>query len=167
MRLRGPQSQSGGGDKEKKLLPYLESNPDSLAHSSVTTLSYPGSERNCRESGRENAKWTELPVGQGWRAGFCDDAHQPSGPTHLTAFRWSLIISYSFQCHRSLDSQPLTQQEQDAFISWWEIVSAPPNPLTISTTVYSVCLQLPSICGSLLLHPQPEDEPCHGDKRHT
>jgi hypothetical protein len=31
-------------------------------------------------------------------------------------------------------------------------------------TAYSIYSQLPSISGGLLLHPQPEDVPCHGDK---
>jgi hypothetical protein len=34
----------------------------------------------------------------------------------------------------------------------------------LSATAYSIYLQLPSIPGGRLLHPQPEDAPCHSDK---
>jgi hypothetical protein len=49
-----------------------------------------------------------------------------------------------------------------------------PNPSSwrttlcwLSTTAYSIYLQLPSISGGHLLHLQPEDAPCHGDKGPT
>jgi hypothetical protein len=31
-------------------------------------------------------------------------------------------------------------------------------------TVYSIYSQLPSISGDYLLHPEPEDMPCHSDR---
>jgi hypothetical protein len=37
----------------------------------------------------------------------------------------------------------------------------------LSATACSVYSQLLSISGGRLLHPQPEDAPCRGDKRHT
>jgi hypothetical protein len=37
----------------------------------------------------------------------------------------------------------------------------------LSVTAYSIYSQLPSISGGLLLHPQPEDIHCHGDKGPT
>jgi hypothetical protein len=40
------------------------------------------------------------------------------------------------------------------------------TPCRPSATAYSIYSQLPSIYGSLL-HPQPEDVPCHGDNKST
>jgi hypothetical protein len=37
----------------------------------------------------------------------------------------------------------------------------------LSATAYSIDSQLPTISGVCLLHPQPEDVPCHGDRRAT
>jgi hypothetical protein len=41
------------------------------------------------------------------------------------------------------------------------------TPCRLSATAYSVYSQLPSISGGHLLHPQPEDTPCRGDKGPT
>jgi hypothetical protein len=41
------------------------------------------------------------------------------------------------------------------------------HPCRLSATAYSIYLQLPSISGGRLLHPQPEDVPCRGDKGST
>jgi hypothetical protein len=41
------------------------------------------------------------------------------------------------------------------------------TPCRLSATAYSVYSQPPSIYGGRLLHPQPEDAPCHGDKGPT
>jgi hypothetical protein len=41
------------------------------------------------------------------------------------------------------------------------------TPCRLSATAYSIYLQLPSISGGRLLHPQPEDAPCRGDKGPT
>jgi hypothetical protein len=38
------------------------------------------------------------------------------------------------------------------------------TPFWLSPTAYSIYLQLPSISGGHLLHLQPEDAPCRGDK---
>jgi hypothetical protein len=38
------------------------------------------------------------------------------------------------------------------------------HPFRLSPTAYSVYSQLPSISGGRLLHSQPEDVPCRGDK---
>jgi len=37
----------------------------------------------------------------------------------------------------------------------------------LSTTAFSVYSQLPSMPEGHLLHPQPADAPCHGDKGAT
>jgi hypothetical protein len=37
-------------------------------------------------------------------------------------------------------------------------------PLVVFSTAYSIYSQLPPYSGGLLLHPQPEDAPCRGDK---
>jgi hypothetical protein len=37
------------------------------------------------------------------------------------------------------------------------------TPSCLSVTAYSVYSQLLFISGARLLHPQPEDMPCHGD----
>jgi hypothetical protein len=37
------------------------------------------------------------------------------------------------------------------------------TPCRLSATAFSICSQLPSISGDLLLYPQPEDTPCSGD----
>jgi hypothetical protein len=54
------------------------------------------------------------------------------------------------------------------------VVSPRPNPswtttpCRLSATAYSIYSQLSSIlCGGRFLHPQPEDAPWHGDRRHT
>jgi len=52
---------------------------------------------------------------------------------------------------------------------WW-VVSPPTNsqdgePLCwLSTTAHSMYSQPSSISGGHLLHPQPQNEPCHGDR---
>jgi hypothetical protein len=50
----------------------------------------------------------------------------------------------------------------------WKPHMQPPSwriaPHQLSATVYSIYSQLPSISGGCLLHPQPEDVPCRGDK---
>jgi hypothetical protein len=38
------------------------------------------------------------------------------------------------------------------------------TPWPLPATAYSIYLQLPSKTGGSLLHPQPEDAPCRGDK---
>jgi hypothetical protein len=55
-----------------------------------------------------------------------------------------------------------------------ELVASPPQlpswritPCRLSTTAYTLYSKLPSISGGLLLHPQPEDTPCRGDKGPT
>jgi hypothetical protein len=58
------------------------------------------------------------------------------------------------------------------FLRW--VVCPTPNPPSwritrcrLSVTAYSIYSQLPSIPGGRLLHPQPEDAPCRGDKGPT
>jgi hypothetical protein len=41
------------------------------------------------------------------------------------------------------------------------------TPCRLSATAYSTYSQLPSKTGGNLLHPQPEDAPCRGDKGPT
>jgi hypothetical protein len=41
------------------------------------------------------------------------------------------------------------------------------TPCRLSTTAYLIYSKLPCISGSRLLHPQPEDMPCRGDKGPT
>jgi hypothetical protein len=41
------------------------------------------------------------------------------------------------------------------------------HPCRLSATTYSIYSQLPSITGGRVLHPQPEDAPCRGDKGPT
>jgi hypothetical protein len=41
------------------------------------------------------------------------------------------------------------------------------TPCRLSATAYSIYSQLPSIPGGCVLHPQPEDAPCRGDKGPT
>jgi hypothetical protein len=43
--------------------------------------------------------------------------------------------------------------------------SSSTTPCLLSATSYSIYSQLPSISVGFLLHPQPEDTPCRGDKR--
>jgi hypothetical protein len=38
------------------------------------------------------------------------------------------------------------------------------HPIVGSTTAHSVYFQTPAVSGGRLLHPQPEDTPCRGDK---
>jgi hypothetical protein len=56
----------------------------------------------------------------------------------------------------------LTFRNKLIFLRW----GGPPL-VGLSATAYSIYSQLPSICGGHLLHPQPEDAPCLGDKGHT
>jgi len=38
------------------------------------------------------------------------------------------------------------------------------HPLSTATNAYSMYSQLPYMFGGSLLHPQPHDAPCHGDR---
>jgi hypothetical protein len=51
--------------------------------------------------------------------------------------------------------------------SCWPLAQHPSwrtNPCRLSATAYSVYLHRYCISGSRLLHPQPEDALCHGDR---
>jgi hypothetical protein len=63
---------------------------------------------------------------------------------------------------------------RNKLIFYGEELLAPPQPPSwrttpcrLSATAYSIYSQLPTIPGGRLLHPQPEDAPCRGDKGPT
>jgi len=67
-------------------------------------------------------------------------------PRRFETFRNALFFTVRIR-------QPHTQSRS------WRTTSC-----RLSTTAYSIYSPLPSISGVLLLHPQPEDAPCRGDK---
>jgi hypothetical protein len=69
----------------------------------------------------------------------------------VRGFLWSFITSLFF-CGEFLASTP----------NPWRT-----TPCRLPATYYSIYSQLSSISGGRLLHPQPEDTPCSGNKRPT
>jgi hypothetical protein len=75
------------------------------------------------------------------------------GTVQVRGFWWSFVTSLFFMVRTCL---PHAQHPS------WRTTHC-----RLSVTAYSIYLQIPSISGGRLLHPQPEDAPCHSGKGPT
>jgi hypothetical protein len=99
----------------------------------------------------------------------------PVHATHPISLRSILTLSTTFFLGH------LSKESIQAWSPLWHFITSlffivrscqhhaqPPSwrttPCRLSATAYSIYLQPPSISGGCLLHPQPEDMPCRGDK---